>query len=146
MGAVVSCLPFLKSKMPTEAVELVVSGAAEVKKVVLNEVEKVEDKLAALKLNVPDELAGMIPQVAIDEAVKKALDTIVEKVNEEVVANVDKAAKELVTVVENAKELVTTDAADDNANEPVATVAAVTTPDDKAKELVAQVKEMEKVD
>jgi hypothetical protein len=133
MGAVLSCLPFLKSKMPqAEAAltELVASGPAELKKVVLNEVEKVEDKLAGLKLNVPDELAGMIPQVAIDDAVKKALGTIVEKVNEEVIANVDKATKELATVVENAKEL----------------VAAVATEEDKAKELAAQVKEMEKVD
>jgi hypothetical protein len=114
MGAVQSCLPFLKSKVPqAEALELVASGAAELKKVVLNEVEKaekvvlneVEKVVEGLKLNVPDELAAMIPQVAIDDAVKKALETVVEKVTEEVVATVDKGAKEIVTVVENAKDL-----------------------------------------
>ena len=74
MGAVQSCLPFLKSKVP-------VTSGAEIK-AVLNDAEKVVE---ALKLNVPDELVAIIPQVAIDEAVKKVMETVVEKVAEEVI-------------------------------------------------------------
>jgi hypothetical protein len=126
MGAVQSCLPFLKSKLPAE---LVTSGA----ELVLNEVEKVEVSVApvalapaavasvaaALKL-VPDELVAIIPQVAIDDAVKKVLDTSVEKATDKV-ATVDAV---LETIVEKVAEEVTS--AD--------------------KDLVEHVNEMEKLD
>ena len=121
MGAVQSCLPFLKSKVPAE---LVTSGA----ELVLNKVEKLEVSVApvalapaavasvaaALKL-VPDELVAIIPQVAIDDAVKKVLDTSVEKATDKV-ATVDAV---LETIVEKVAEEVTSADKDlaDNINE-----------------------------
>ena len=136
MGALQSCLPFLKSKVPTEALtDLVASGAAEVKEAVLNEVEKlegvVEKAVEGLKLHVPDEIAAIVPKAVIDEAVK-VVNTVVEKVTDEVVATVDKAKDvALAMVVEKAKDIGS------------ATVVEKTK---EAKELAAHVKEMEKLD
>lgn len=94
MGAVQSCLPFLKSKVPAD---LLTSRAylkkAEAPVAALAPVVSAASVAATLKMNVLDDLVAIIPQVAIDEAVKKVLDTVVEKVAENV-ATVDES-KEL---------------------------------------------------